>query len=536
MQLHNPLVFSEKDSADGADAAGRTMQVVLDAAEAASPRQVQIFSKGSEQEWTTHVECRVAPDAPLPDAGERVDLEALTSSLAPADVPAYYRARSATGVDLGPFFRTLGRAWSGPGEALAEVRLPEAVGRNPLDVHPLVLDGCFQVVGVARNVTGAPDEATYLPFGWERFWLRGRMPDRVLCHVRMSDAAQEAEAAAGEPAEVLSGELLIYDPSGVLIGGLSGYTVKRATREALLSAIEGVEDLLYEIAWRERVLPPGIAAADFFPSPAEVAAGSQVFPGYLTDAGVDPAGRNALLADLERWSRSRALATLEDLGWQRVAGEVVDPEDLRERLDVLPEHQRVFRRMFEMLANSGVVQETDDGFRVVVGPDDPLPDHMPRDVEEFATWMAETYPDGQIEIGLFLRSGRALADVLRGNEDPLTLLFSSGEPTAADLYLKAPVARAANQMLSEAVQALVATLPQGRRLRVIEVGAGTGSATASVLPELPDGQFDTSIPISRRASSPRRRRGSAATASTTARWTSSGTPWPRALTPTATTC
>ena len=490
MQLHSPLVFSEKESADGADAAGRMVQVVLDAAEPASPRPVQVFSKGSEQEWTTHVECRVAPDAPLPDSGERTDLEAIKARLAPADVPAYYSARRATGVDLGPSFRTLGRTWSGPGEALAEVVLPEAVGRNQLDVHPLVLDGCFQVVGVARNVTGAPDEATYLPFGWERFWLRGRLPDRVHCHVRMSEASQEAEAESGEPPEVLSGELRLYDPSGVLIGELSGYTIKRATRAALLAAVEGVEDLLYEIGWRERVLPPGIEAADFFPSPAEVAAGSQVFPGYLTDAGVDPDGRNALLADLERWSRSRALATLEELGWRRVAGEVVDPEDLRQRLDVLPEHQRVFRRMFEMLANSGVVEETEDGFVVVVGPDDPLPEHMPRDVEEFADRMAGMYPDGQIEIGLFRRSGRALADVLRGNEDPLTLLFSSGEPTAADLYLKAPVARAANQMLSEAVQALVATLPQDRRLRVIEVGAGTGSATASVLPELPEGRFD----------------------------------------------
>ena len=45
-------------------------------------------------------------------------------------------------------------------------------------------------------------------------------------------------------------------------------------------------------------------------------------------------------------------------------------------------------------------------------------------------------------------------------------------------------------MLAEAVRALVATVPEGRRLRLIEVGAGTGSATASVLPELPEGRFD----------------------------------------------
>ena len=80
--------------------------------------------------------------------------------------------------------------------------------------------------------------------------------------------------------------------------------------------------------------------------------------------------------------------------------------------------------------------------------------------------------------------------MLRGQADPLTLLFSSGEPSAADLYRKAPVARAANRMLGDAIRGLLSALPAGRRLRVIEVGAGTGSATAAVLPELPDGRYD----------------------------------------------
>ena len=110
--------------------------------------------------------------------------------------------------------------------------------------------------------------------------------------------------------------------------------------------------------------------------------------------------------------------------------------------------------------------------------------------DESADRMAGLYAHGQTEIGLFRRSGSALGEVLRGKADPLTLLFSSGEPTAADLYLKAPVARAANRLLGDAVRSLVAGLPEGRRLRVLEIGAGTGSATNTVLPELPEGRFD----------------------------------------------
>ena len=489
LQLHSPLVFSEKDSESNDS---RTMQVLLDGSEQGGSRRVQIFSRGAEQDWTLHVEGRVASGTPLPAAGDRVDLEGLTAALSPVDVQAYYRAKFATGIDLGPSFRTLGSCWSGPGEALGEVFLPEVLpDRNTLDVHPLVLDGCFQMMGVARNITGSPEEATYLPFGWERFWLTRPLPARVFCHVQMGEASQ-GPAASDQP-EVLTAEMLIHDPDGTLIGGLSGYTVKRATPAALLAEVageEGIKDLLYEVAWRDRDLESALKPAGFFPAPAEVAAGMGWFSEYLTEAGVDPADRNALLADLERWSHSYALFTLEKLGWRRIQDEVVAPDALRQRLNVIEDHQRLFLRILELLAHAGVLEANSDGFVVKVGSEDSLPEGFPPDPVEFASRMTELYTHGLIEIGLFRRSGDALADVLRGEMDPLTLLFSSGEPTAADLYLKAPVARAANGLLADVVRTLVAQLPPERRLRVLEIGAGTGSATASVLPELPDGRFD----------------------------------------------
>ena len=490
LQLHNALVFPKSDPQDGGEGAGRTVQVVLDSSERADSRHVQIFSRGSDGDWSVHVEGRVSPQAPVPDVAASIELESLKESLSPVDVSAYYRARASTGIDLGPSFRTLGRLWSGPGEALGEVSFPEALGRNGLEVHPLVLDGCFQVVAAARNPGAVEAGITYLPFGWERLWLTGPLPDRVVCHVRMNEAPRAGEAASDELPEVVTGEVRIYDPEGIPLGGLSGYTVKRATRAALLSAVEGVNDLLYEVVWRESALAPGISPANFLPSPAAVASRSGLLSDYLSQEGVAPTDRSALLADLERWSRSRALVTLDKLGWERRSGDVVDADELRERLDVIADHKRVFRRMLEMLAKSGVLEEAGAGFCVKVGSDDPLPDELPGDLEEFADRMLELYPHGATEVGLFRRCGGELAEVLRGRADALTLLFSSGDPTPGDLYLKAPVARAANRILRETVQALVAGLPEGRSLKVIEVGAGTGSATAAILPELPPERFE----------------------------------------------
>ncbi|MDE2973398.1 MAG: SDR family NAD(P)-dependent oxidoreductase [Gemmatimonadota bacterium] len=476
VQLHSALVFPK--SAEDEDE-GRTIQLVLDAPDQASSRRFRIYSRASGGDWTAHVEGRLPPGGSARGPAGRIDLEELGARLSPADAAGYYRARAESGVGLGPFFQTLRGLRSGPGEALGEVSLPEGAGGSGLDLHPLVLDGPHGGV-------------TYLPFGWERFSLTtGQLPQRVFCHVRMSEASREAESRPGEPPEVLTGEMRICDPDGLLLGVVGGYAVKRATRASLLSAGEGVGDLLYEVVWRECALADGMPPADFFPAPGTVKAGAQPWSEYLAEAGVDRDDRNALLRDLEEWSWSYALKTLDRLGWERVPGAVVHSEELRERLGVLAEHGRLFRRMLEMATRAGALREEEDGnFVVELGSGDPWPSHLSADLDGHAAVMLGRYAHGQTETGLFRRSAAALPEVLRGREDPLTLLFSSGEPTAADLYLKAPVARAANRMLEVAVRALVDALPRGRRLRVIEVGAGTGSATASILPVLPDGQFE----------------------------------------------
>ncbi len=489
--MQSALIFLEDDSENGTGERGRTVQVLLDDSGDGPARRVQILSKGvSDEGWTLHAEGRISSEARAPEAGTRVDLESLKAGLSPMDAAAFYRAKAGVGIDLGPSFRTLGRVWSRPGEALGEVSFPEALGRNGLDVHPLLLDGCFQVIGAARNPTGAEDGITYLPFGWERLWLAGRLPDRVVCHVRMREATRKPTEDTSETPEVLAADLHIYDASGTWLGEFTGYTVKRATRAALLSAIEEIEELLYEIVWRDRALAPGMPSADFLTSPATIAARLGPFTEYLATEGVEAGDRAALLEDLERLSWSYARMTLDKLGWKRTVGEVVDSGELRQRFKVGAEHERLFRRMLEMLAKSGVLEATDDGVVVKAGTGDALPEDAISDPDEFATRMAAQYAHGSNEIGLFRRSADALADVLLGRMDPLTLLFSSGEPTAADLYLKAPVARAANRLLANAMEALLSEAPDGRRLRVLEVGAGTGSATASVLPELPEGQFD----------------------------------------------
>ena len=111
------------------------------------------------------------------------------------------------------------------------------------------------------------------------------------------------------------------------------------------------------------------------------------------------------------------------------------------------------------------------------------------DPDGLAERLMARHPRGRIELALLRRSGGALADVLRGRAEALELLFG-GTPSAADLYRESPAARVAHAAAAAAIAEAVSGSPGGRRLRVLEAGAGTGGVTQAVLRALPEDRTD----------------------------------------------
>ena len=329
LQLRTALVLPEEDEDGGPTAGSRNVQVASTGGRGSRGR-VEVYSKGDG----------IGVDAARGGAGvdrrgrpgrERIDVEALKQGLSEEDPAAFYRARGEANIQLGPQFRTLQRLWCRDGEAVGEVVLPDGVDGGGSGPHPVLLDGFLQVMGAARTLSGVEEGDTYLPFAWDRFWLTQSLPERVICHARMRDGDGDAEGEgdAALPREVLSGDLRLYTADGIR-SGADGYVAKRATRAALLSGTEGVQELLYEVIWEDHPLAPGLLPADFLPAPAALAAKWGPFADYLGAEGVSVEGRAALLSDLERMAWSVALTTLERLGWTRTAGETVEPEALRD--------------------------------------------------------------------------------------------------------------------------------------------------------------------------------------------------------------
>lgn len=165
LQLRSPLVLPDTEQEDDPVQPVRDLQLLLEDAGGTSQRNFEVFSRSAGEEgWTLHAEGRVGVEAAPPERA-RIDVEVLTAGLRAEDVSAFFRSKADVGVHLGPRFRTLRALWSGGGEAAGEVVLPESVDRRAAEVHPVLLDGCLQVMGTARKGSGLEEDGAYLVFG-----------------------------------------------------------------------------------------------------------------------------------------------------------------------------------------------------------------------------------------------------------------------------------------------------------------------------------------------------------------------------------
>lgn len=93
--------------------------------------------------------------------------------------------------------------------------------------------------------------------------------------------------------------------------------------------------------------------------------------------------------------------------------------------------------------------------------------------------LQQKYPTIADELQLLERCGNALAEIVSGEINPSTLLFK--DETAERVYRDSPFARHYHPL---AVNAIESRIKPGRRARILEVGAGTGGLTTTILKAL----------------------------------------------------
>jgi acyl transferase domain-containing protein/NAD(P)-dependent dehydrogenase (short-subunit alcohol dehydrogenase family)/SAM-dependent methyltransferase/acyl carrier protein len=236
------------------------------------------------------------------------------------------------------------------------------------------------------------------------------------------------------------------------------------------------DPLLYATEWR--VLP---SSDNTFQPPT---------PEYLIDAATKAidamhsdgetlktlAAYGDFLPEIDLLCTTYILETLEELGVQLHEGARLSLVDLPSKFGVKPEHRRLMQRLFAILEEDRIVHYDGDAWvfgRIPSG----------KSVSDHALLLTK-FPSFAAELN-FLAQTSNLARVLRGQMSAVAALFPDGSlKLAEDLYQQAPAARMFNRALGEVVRRSVEAYSADQVVRVLEVGAGTGSATSEILPLL----------------------------------------------------
>jgi acyl transferase domain-containing protein/SAM-dependent methyltransferase len=142
-------------------------------------------------------------------------------------------------------------------------------------------------------------------------------------------------------------------------------------------------------------------------------------------------------------------------------------------------YRPLVRRWLESLVMLGMLRHMDGCYFA----DAPLPDPGLT-----ALWAdtEQLFADNRPLLAYVRHCGALLGSVLRGTESPLETLFPGGSFDLAEgLYERSATMRYVNALAAEALASFCETIPTGRAVRVLEVGAGTGGTTSALLPVLP---------------------------------------------------
>jgi acyl transferase domain-containing protein len=224
---------------------------------------------------------------------------------------------------------------------------------------------------------------------------------------------------------------------------------------------------------------PALALGACESAAAETQAPSASAGASRADCGDVSTPTAGLLPRLDRLSIGYICQALTQLGLTFRPGTRSVADALASSVGVAAQHTRLFGRLLQVLSAEGLLAHDGAVWTVLREPE-------PLDISSESRQLAADFPAAAGVVALHDRCGGQLAEVLRGRVDPLALLFTGDKQSSAEaIYRDSPACRQANLLAADAVAAMVAALPPGRTLRVLEIGAGTGGTTAYVLPKLP---------------------------------------------------
>ena len=384
------------------------------------------------------------------------------------EVGEFYNHLSDLGLRYGDEFRPIRELSAGAGKSVGRVALSEKVAARAQEyrLHPALLDGALQIFSAGAATLEGRTARLKLPV---RF-------DKIL-FLRSPGASSFVSAAVQQCGdEFVCGRIQLYDEAGkpcVVVDGFRAISMNRARR----SSTPGSRDILYHVKW-ERT-PASLRRSSQRPVPLR----------RLQEVAIDALEQVMSARGRDRLEAS--LAACDDLAAAQLAKglRAMDPDVFAtglittSSLRVAEPMHPIFERLLSGLVERGLLDRDASGYRtterfqILANSAD----------KALRSFIANN--SGHVtEALLCVATCSELAAVLRGEKDAVQILFGgAGSELLDQFYGDGLFTSQWLGAIAAAVQEVARHLPEGRGLRILEVGAGTGGLTSLVLPLLERG-------------------------------------------------
>ena len=456
-EIRKPLILPDPVS-------GLVLEVSYDPTE----RTFTIQSRFEQRAvWSVHVVGSMrAERTESPFSGTHWERPSPNSALAEIEVGGFYQHMSDLGLRYGEEFRPIRELWAGGGHSAGKVTLGENIasraGAYPL--HPVLLDGALQTFSAGAATVEDRKARMKLPVRFGRILFLGSPGAETLVRANVRDFNDE----------FITGDIGLYDKTGkpcVLVDGFHAISMANVRR----SAPGGTHDLVYHLEW-ERTAREG-APAPLAPLPLK-----QLRVAAETALGNVLSARTPAKL-LEEMSAEDDLAAALIARGFREMGATTAKAISAKSLGVAPGMEVIFGRLAEGLVRHGLLKKLATGYKLTpaFGKAADSTQEMLRD---FIGKHAGHLPEALI----CANTCGELPAILRGEKDAVAVLFSgSGADLLDQFYGDSMHASHWLAAIAGAVQEAARALPEGRGLRILEVGAGTAGLAAHLLPLLQRG-------------------------------------------------
>ncbi|MGD9212235.1 MAG: SDR family NAD(P)-dependent oxidoreductase, partial [Desulfobacteraceae bacterium] len=190
------------------------------------------------------------------------------------------------------------------------------------------------------------------------------------------------------------------------------------------------------------------------------------------------------IADTEKFAAFMLLNTFRKMGVFKNGNEIYEMENLCRRLKINDRYQRMFRALLDILVkNRLVVQE---GTQIACGPNLET-DYVKQTLaalDQQRRKLQRQYPELSASIELMKECVTAYPEVLSGRKHYTEVMFAPGSRLVENVYKGSSTVDLYNNIVAQIAKVYTDKLLQydsQKKVRILEIGAGTGATTALVL-------------------------------------------------------